>query len=865
MGRDDLTARVMTRLARSSAPMLLLAALLILVLTGWFSAGVNDAQRVQVARAIRPSQASLTNSLANRIALLDALEQFVRAELPVEPDPVEFETYAAGMRARVGDVRSLQLAPDAVVTYVYPIEGNKEAVGHNLAADARPEVRADVERALAGSEPIVSGPYELRQGGLGLVVRGVVRSATGEPWGLAILVLDMPRILESAGIDSTVGDYRMALRDAEGRIFFGDSDVFDENPVIEEVSVGSETWEMGAVPVDGWPGLVSAATAPLWILGLVVVSLLGLHVYTGQRYQSRLAAEVDDRTADLCSLTEELEQNISERIEFAESLRGSEERFRRLFERSPVPMVMAIEGAVIDSNAAFADLLGFDSPDDVCGKPVSELVAPHEREAIVQRMADRLAGKDVPSSYGLIGLSADGTEIPVQLDVIVIDSVDGPTIMAVATDLRDRIEREGLLKDREALFRSLFERSPIPLLEEDFSQAKRWLGTLGLAGDELSAHLAANPQAVVEGARGMRVVRANEATLELVGTNREEALFGTLDSYATGLGAEIYRDELLAIARGDHRFSGRAKLTFLDGLQHDVLLYWNAAPGFEDSYERVFVSLVDVTELRQAQDELEQYRQGLEDLVEERTRELELTNERLVEAQAAKDKFLAAMSHELRTPLNSIIGFSSVMLQGLAGELSEEQARQTEMVLASGKHLLGLINQVLDLSRVAAGTIDLQIGDVDLVEFTDALVGGANELSRSTGIEFRHSFTGECPIVLRTDEMRLRQVVLNLLSNAFKFTQVGHVSLEVTCAGPTVEFTVVDTGEGISAEDRLHVFEPFYQVRDGKGNRSDGVGLGLPISHEMAELLGGSLVMESTLGHGSSFTLTVPLDPPAAS
>lgn len=865
MAGDGVTARGMSRLARSSTPLLLLAAVLILLLTGWFSAGIADAERVGAARAVRPSQAALSNSLASRVALLDALEQFVRAELPNDPDPAKFETYAAGMRARVGDIRSLQLAPNAVVAFVHPLEGNEEALGHDLAADERPEVRADVERALAGSASIVSGPYELRQDGLGLVVRGAIRNATGRPWGLAILVLDMPKILENAGIGTTVGDYRIALRDAEGRVFFGDAEVFDQNPVIEQVQVGSETWDMGAVPVDGWPGLVSAATAPLWLLGLTVVALLGLYVYSGQRYQSRLAAEVKDRTADLFTLTEELEQNIRERIESAQSLRGSEERFRRLFERSPFPMVMSIEGVVVDSNAAFADLLGFDSPDDVCGMSIPELVAPRERRPLVERMTDRLAGKDVASSYEITGLRADGTEIPVQLDVIVIDSADGPTIMAVATDLRGRIEREGLLKDREALFRSLFQRSPIPLLEEDFSQAKQRLDSLGLAGDELRAHLDADPRAVVEGASGMRVVRANEATLELVGANREEALFGTLDPYAIGTGADIYRDELIAIARGDHRFSGQAKLTFLDGLQHDVLLYWNVAPGFEDSYERVFVSLVDVTELRQTQEELEQYRQGLEDLVAERTSELELTNERLVEAQAAKDKFLAAMSHELRTPLNSIIGFSSVMLQGLAGELSDEQTRQTEMVLASGKHLLGLINQVLDLSRVAAGAIDLQIDEVELSEFTDAVIASANELSRSTEIEFRHSVIGECPIILHTDEMRLRQVVLNLLSNAFKFTQAGHISFDVTCTGPTVVFTVADTGEGISAEDRLHVFEPFYQVRDGKGNRSEGVGLGLPISHEMAELLGGSLVMESDLGQGSSFTFTVPIDPPAPS
>lgn len=862
MGDEHATGTGAARSPLRSIPLLLIIAVLVLVLTGWFAARVSDAARVEAERSLDPYVAALTNSIASRVAMLDALAQFVRADLPDEPDHGEFATYAAGMKARAGDMRSLQLAPDAVVTYVYPPEGNEVAIGHDLVADERPEVRADVERALAGTAPIVSGPYDLRQGGLGVVVRSAVRDTTGEPWGLAIVVLDLPPLLEEAGIQPASSVLRFALRDEGGRVFFGDEDVFDQDPVIGRVQVALESWEIGAVPVNGWPGLLTADTAPLWFLALAVLMLLLAHAVAGQRYQARLAREVADQTAELTLLSRELEQTAKERVEFAETLRGSEERFRRLFEQSPVPTVMAQNGVVVDSNAAFATLLGYTSPADLRGVSVPDLVAPHERGPIVERMRRRLAGEDVPTSYELMGQHRDGSHVPLLVKVVVIDTTDGPTIIALATDLRARFERERLLAESEALFRSLFERSPLPLLEEDFSVAKRWVDGLALSAEELQSYLLDDPDAVIEGAKGMCVVRANAATLELVGVAKEEALLGTLEPYAIGPGAAIYREELIALARGDHRFVGNAKLVLGHGRDHDVLLYWNVAPGFEETYKRVFVSLVDITELRRAQDELERYREGLEDLVEARTSELRRTNERLVEAQAAKDKFLAAMSHELRTPLNSIIGFSSVMLQGLAGELSDEQRRQTEMVLGSGKHLLGLINQVLDLSRVAVGAIELQDDEIYLTGFLDAIVANAQELGRRTGLEFRYSVVGDCPLSVHSDEMRVRQVVLNLLSNAFKFTREGYVSLTVHCETDSIAFVVADTGEGIAERDERRVFEPFYQVRDGKGDRTDGAGLGLPISKEMTELLGGSLTLESTPGEGSTFTFTLPLRPP---
>jgi signal transduction histidine kinase len=244
--------------------------------------------------------------------------------------------------------------------------------------------------------------------------------------------------------------------------------------------------------------------------------------------------------------------------------------------------------------------------------------------------------------------------------------------------------------------------------------------------------------------------------------------------------------------------------------------------------------------------------------VHARLTELAEANVRLDEATRAKSEFLAAMSHELRTPLNSIIGFASVLGQGMAGDLNPEQQKQVRMILSSGKHLLGLVGGVLDLSRIEAGRVEVERERFDVAAAVDAIAGSVGPQAADKSLELSWDVAPDVGS-MSTDRMRLDQVLLNLLGNAIKFTDSGSVVLRVRRHADIVEFAVSDTGCGIASGDIPRVVEePYYQVRRVGEAKVPGAGLGLPVSKQLVELLGGTLDVESEVGVGSTFTVRLP-------
>ncbi len=258
--------------------------------------------------------------------------------------------------------------------------------------------------------------------------------------------------------------------------------------------------------------------------------------------------------------------------------------------------------------------------------------------------------------------------------------------------------------------------------------------------------------------------------------------------------------------------------------------------------------------------ELASHRDDLEELVARRTQRLVELNTELEEANRAKSRFLANMSHELRTPLNSIIGFSGLLGQGLTGPLNEEQATQIGMINRSGKHLLELVDDILDISRVEAGGVEVRVERFDPAEIVAEVAEALGPLAVQKGLEVRVDLP-RTTRAIDSDPGKFKQILLNLAGNAVKFTEEGHVSLELRSESTAhVEVRVSDTGPGIPAERLPDVFSPFVQL-DAPGHaKPAGTGLGLTISREFAELLGGTLTVRSAVGSGSTFTLTVPAD-----
>ena len=263
---------------------------------------------------------------------------------------------------------------------------------------------------------------------------------------------------------------------------------------------------------------------------------------------------------------------------------------------------------------------------------------------------------------------------------------------------------------------------------------------------------------------------------------------------------------------------------------------------------------------------------------EETSRELAVKIGELERANRMKAQFLANMSHELRTPLNSVIGFSEMLLIGALGQLSEQQRDALETVARNGRHLLGLVNDVLDLSKVDAGRMDLHLMLADMRNLIGDVMTGMESLIRTKG----HKVTvelGEAALLVHADEMRVRQILFNLLSNAVKFTPAGgqvtvHAGQRRTTlpvpGGRRVEreavwISVTDSGIGIAKEDLPRLFTEFSQVDGTLSRRFEGTGLGLALSKRFVEMHGGVIGVESTPGRGSTFWIELPIEGPQAS
>ena len=242
--------------------------------------------------------------------------------------------------------------------------------------------------------------------------------------------------------------------------------------------------------------------------------------------------------------------------------------------------------------------------------------------------------------------------------------------------------------------------------------------------------------------------------------------------------------------------------------------------------------------------------------------QLEEARKRAESADRMKSVFLATMSHELRTPLNSIIGFSGILLQGIPGPLNDEQRKQLGMVQSSARHLLALITDVLDISKIEAGQLEVECKPFDLPDAIRNVVASVDTLAQHKGLRLTVTVHDEVGVV-HSDNRRFQQVLLNLLGNAIKFTDTGGVDLLVRPDGPDDILAIVsDTGIGIPEEHLENIFLPFTQVADGTNKKYEGTGLGLSISHRLVERMGGRMWVTSDVGSGSTFCFTVPVSGP---
>jgi len=608
---------------------------------------------------------------------------------------------------------------------------------------------------------------------------------------------------------------------------------------------------------------IIAATAALLVAILTVTLFSVLAGRLAGRRLYRAMASLTQRSSpeisrplitEVEALRTILNDEAAARLTAEQSLRENEQRYRQLFEASPDALFfLDARGHVLDVNRVAEKRYGY-SREELLTMSALDLAAVELQQQVGAKVQQAI---EAGTQFEWLHRRKDGSEMPVEISACPIIVGKEACVLSSVRDISERKAAEAVLQKSLRLREELefiINKSPAIVF--------LWRAAAGWPVEYVSENVRQwgyTPEEFLEG----KIVYA-----DLIHQDDQERVAAEVTAFSASGVNEFTQEYRLRTRSGEFLWTD------------DTTWIRRDDSGSISHYQGI---VLDVGERKKNEQELESYRHSLEELVYERTdaleesqhalvnivedlslksAELEAANARLKELDRLKSMFIASMSHELRTPLNSIIGFSSIILQGMSGDINEEQRDQLGRVARAGKHLLSLITDVIDIAKIESGRISAYAEDFKLQALIDEAVGQVRVQAEDKGLVIEERLP-ESSLVLHSDRKRLLQCLLNYLSNAVKFSERGTVTVEVkegeSVAEGWVEIRVSDTGIGIREEDMAFLFGPFVRLESPLKIGTPGTGLGLYLTRKLAtEVLGGEVSVESREGEGSTFILRIP-------